>query len=384
MKKVLHIALKSTHEPNQCMSQAFVNSGYDVKEIDWVHVYNSPQMVHADKKQYLNAYILHYAMTWKPDVIFMQIQRADIIDKNTATELTKLAFVINWTGDVRSDISWYEDLAPHINITLFTNMTDVEKMRSKGFRADYLQVGFDTTIFNLNNHKVEKREDIVFLGNNYSNNKALCFPLSEQRCEMVHLLSKTFASKFMVYGTGWYGSYHIKPAEEKVCYQNCLIAINQNHFDYKKFSSDRLLRIMGSGAFCLTKYFEGIEDEYENKKHLVWWKTFDELIYYCNFYLDPANHTERSEIAINGYWHVHTNCTWEARFGKQLTDIINKYSEQMEQVKNDSWIAQLKVMPKFKKYSQCGEEGYIKTILDNVGYTNRFVVDIRAADGIWL
>lgn len=53
-------------------------------------------------------------------------------------------------------------------------------------------------------------------------------------------------------------------------------------------------------------------------------------------------------------------------------------------MKNDSWINQIPNSPKFKKYSQTGEEGYLKFILDNVGNNNRFLVDIGAWDGYHL
>jgi len=38
----------------------------------------------------------------------------------------------------------------------------------------------------------------------------------------------------------------------------------------------------------------------------------------------------------------------------------------------------------YKKYSQYGEEGYLKFILKNIGTTNRFLVDIGASDGKYL
>jgi hypothetical protein len=53
-------------------------------------------------------------------------------------------------------------------------------------------------------------------------------------------------------------------------------------------------------------------------------------------------------------------------------------------MKNDSWIQQIPFSPKLKKHSQTGEEGYLKFILDNIGYNNRFLVDIGAWDGYHL
>lgn len=57
----------------------------------------------------------------------------------------------------------------------------------------------------------------------------------------------------------------------------------------------------------------------------------------------------------------------------------------MTQTRNDAWIQKLYSMDRFKKYSQTGEEGYIKFILDNIGYgKKRFLVDVGAWDGAHL
>ena len=53
-------------------------------------------------------------------------------------------------------------------------------------------------------------------------------------------------------------------------------------------------------------------------------------------------------------------------------------------MKNDNWIYQLPNVPKFKKHSQTGEEGYLKFVLDNIGYNNKFLLDIGAWDGFHL
>lgn len=52
---------------------------------------------------------------------------------------------------------------------------------------------------------------------------------------------------------------------------------------------------------------------------------------------------------------------------------------------NDNWIKTISTCPKLKKYSQTGEEGYLKYILDNVGPGDeKFLVDIGAGDGFKL
>lgn len=48
------------------------------------------------------------------------------------------------------------------------------------------------------------------------------------------------------------------------------------------------------------------------------------------------------------------------------------------------WIENLSGVEQKIKYSQNGEEYYLKFILDNLGIKNGFLVDIGANDGVWL
>src|SRR4051812_48619809 len=51
----------------------------------------------------------------------------------------------------------------------------------------------------------------------------------------------------------------------------------------------------------------------------------------------------------------------------------------------DNWVSYLpKLDLSGNKYSQFGEEVYINYILANIGYRNKFVVDLGANEGKWL
>jgi hypothetical protein len=66
----------------------------------------------------------------------------------------------------------------------------------------------------------------------------------------------------------------------------------------------------------------------------------------------------------------------------------NQHSSSQESaspvLRDDSWIGQMNTMPRFKKYSQTGEEGYLRHILGHVGFGDRFLVDVGAWDGYHL
>lgn len=66
----------------------------------------------------------------------------------------------------------------------------------------------------------------------------------------------------------------------------------------------------------------------------------------------------------------------------QRPQTIFKLENLTDVHKNDNWWISQIPLHKWKKYSQTGEEGYIKYILDNIGYGDKkFLVDIGAWDG---
>jgi spore maturation protein CgeB len=315
--KILHIALLSPTEPNQAPSRAMKDNGHEVIVIDWVKIMKRAGVGN------LRSTIINEAKNFHPDIVFMQIQTDGIIDIETATILSSIGFVVNWTGDVRTNIDWYKQLAPHVDLTLFSNLTDVKTLQSEGLRSEYLQVGYDEDLYCLGRSHKTNFADIVFLGNNYKSSP-INFPLTGERIAMVDYMSTRFKGKFKAYGSGWKGSQRLQINDEINCYRFSKIAINQNHFNYEKFSSDRIFRAMGCGIFMASRYYKGIEDEFEMGKHLECWSTLQELEDICRYYL--ANDKARKKIALEGAKHVRENHTWHNRF-KELVLIKEKYEQ---------------------------------------------------------
>src|SRR3989304_4718945 len=250
---LLHISLEVQDEPNRSMGEAFASAVSSYTKINW------PDIAGKRKgKEILEDEIRKEFTEKNISLVFMQLQAPNIISHDIAKWMKEKAFVVNWTGDVRENIDWYIHLSSHINLTLFTNMTDVEKMKEQNLHSDYLQIGYDEKIYYREEIK-STVPDIVFLGNNYSD----MFPLSNQRQQMISLLKQTYEERFAIYGTGWKETKTVATRDmERLIYNNCKIAINQNHFNHKRFSSDRIFRIMGCGAMCLSTYFPDAEMEF--------------------------------------------------------------------------------------------------------------------------
>lgn len=256
---------------------------------------------------------------FKPDLVFMQVQTPNVISVETAKLLSKETKIVNWTGDVRYPTpQWFIDIGRHIHLTLFTNMHDIEHVRKYGIKADYLQIGVPDKIFKPEGCGHVDAPEIVFFGNNIGG-----FPLSHYRADMVRKLRNTYGKRFGCYGINWGpGIKSITNQEEEASYyRSAKIAINLSHFDYPRYTSDRLLRAMGSGCFVLSHAYQDIEKEFENGKHLQTWSNFTELFEMIDFYLERKD--EREKIAKAGCKHIHANHTWSNRINELMKMIYD-------------------------------------------------------------
>jgi hypothetical protein len=313
--RLLHIGIFSDNEPQVSLRQALRNNS------DFYEEYNHS---HYNKKQ-ISEIMLRNVNSNNVDVIFLQIQSDGILDLETLKYIKEKGIkIFNFSGDVRTPLpKWYLDVAPYC-FTLFTNENDVEEIKKAGFKAEFFQVGYNQIFYN-NHSEVKKEADIVFFGNNYPN----YFPLSGFRYEIVHKLKSTYGDNFKVYGCQWdlpSMDMNFKQLEEGSIYRGAKIGINISHFNYGRYSSDRIFRIMACQAMCLSHRYKNIHVDFKEGEHLRSWQNSDELIDLINYYL--VNDSERLLIAKNGNEYVEKYFTWNYRISHQLKQIIYELDKQ--------------------------------------------------------
>jgi hypothetical protein len=306
--KLLLIGLFDKHEPQTSLRNALRGIANYYEEYNWPPI-----------KARLPQLIMKAFQKTRFDVLFLQIQSDRVLSVSLIRMLSQKGVkIFNFNGDVRQPIPrWYHDLAPYVT-TLFSNKTDSDLFKSLGFKSEYFQVGYNVEFYNTTGTKIAGPE-IVFMGNNYSG----MFPLSGLRIEMVELLTKRYGNRFGVFGNGWKGSKWLNQHDEAAIYRNCKIAINLSHFDLKRYSSDRLFRILGCGAFCLSHKYQEIEEEFTNDSDLVYWSTLDELTKQIDIYLSFEAQPIRQLIANNGNQLCESKYTWKHRIESQLLPLIN-------------------------------------------------------------
>lgn len=260
-----------------------------------------------------------------PDTIFLQIQSDQIDGINTnhligqsiKTLRDRGCFVINWTGDMRNATpQWMIEFSQNVDITMFSNMRDVEYCKLKRINTGFLQQGIDTNIFTPNGQHTNA-PDIVFLANNYGNQ----FPLSGYRRNVANALQIRYGDKFKLYGNGWNipsGNLNHSQYEEAKLYRSSKIAISISHYNSSRYFSDRLGRSLCSGVAVLSHNYEGIEQDFKVGKHLDTFQDVNGLISKIDYYLTHEN--ERSKLASQGQEYASKEFSYQ-NIVKQILEL---------------------------------------------------------------
>ncbi len=85
------------------------------------------------------------------------------------------------------------------------------------------------------------------------------------------------------------------------------------------YFSNRVWLTLGWGGFLLQEYVEGLEELFENHRHLVWYRSVEEAIDLIRWYLQRPG--SREKIALSGYRRVHRFHTYDHRIRRILTSL---------------------------------------------------------------
>jgi hypothetical protein len=345
MKSVLHIGLESDMYSHLGLKKGFLAAGFtEYNFFNWQAVRMNAGV------QGCQARMIVAATNLKPDLIFMHLQNPDILDDETVTELSKIAFTVNFSFDVRDadGTEWMYQLAPYFGLTLFACKEDADEARRRGIHnVGNIHSSCDTDVYhpiemscdcschkdhgpgNYTAHIVpcceggilrgEQRRrhlqakhgypDIVLIANNYERTNHQ-FEKSKEREEMVNFMKAEFGDRFGVFGMNWGAeSRIINPQEENIIYNSAKIAVCHNNFHRVEYCSDRQWRAISCGALTVINDYEHIQKDFEGE--CPKWTWFDQLAKECRFYLE--NEGPRRLMAFSQrqqFIHLHT---WEHR-----------------------------------------------------------------------
>lgn len=146
------------------------------------------------------------------------------------------------------------------------------------------------------------------------------------RTKLIDWLTQNYGPSFThVGGDGSTGT--IRGDDLNRLYANSKVAVGDTlclGFDYPHYFSDRIFECLGRGGFLIHPWIKGIDDLFEDGKHLVSYPfgDFEQLQFLVDYYLDTANVVERETIRRAGHEHVKANHTYRHRWAQVLDTVF--------------------------------------------------------------
>lgn len=182
-------------------------------------------------------------------------------------------------------------------------------------KGHYLQAGvFDQECY------IDKsggpHNDVIFVGSKGYH------PEWPYRPQLINWLASSYSSRFKHFGGDGLGT--VREAALNQLYGSSKIAVGDTlciGFDYPYYWSDRVYETLGRGGFLIHPYIKGMEEHFEDKKHLVFYEygNFEQLKELIDYYLEHED--ERENIRLAGHEHVKAHHTYKQRWEKILDEI---------------------------------------------------------------
>jgi spore maturation protein CgeB len=158
--------------------------------------------------------------------------------------------------------------------------------------------------------------EVIFVGSR------IYHPEWQYRQRLIKFLRKTYQNSFEHYGKD--GIRSVRGNDLNELYASTKIAVGDTlciNFDYPYYWSDRIYETLGRGGFLIHPYIKGLEKEFEDKKHLVFYEyeNWGQLKKLIDYYLE--NEEEREEIRKAGHEFVKNNYTYRNRWQVILKEL---------------------------------------------------------------
>ena len=147
-------------------------------------------------------------------------------------------------------------------------------------------------------------------------------PEWQYRTQLVNWLENTYDNRFEHYGNG--GIKNVRGMALNKLYWSTKVVVGDTlclNFNYPDYWSDRIYETLGRGGFLIHPYIPGIEKEFVDKKHVVFYEygNFQQLKELIDYYL--VNDEERETIRKAGHELVKNKYTYKHRWQQILKEL---------------------------------------------------------------
>jgi hypothetical protein len=164
----------------------------------------------------------------------------------------------------------------------------------------------------------QHQNDVVFVGSKGYH------PEWGYRPKLINWLTQTYGDRFTHVGGDGIGT--LRGDDLNRLYAGSKVSVGDTlclNFDYPYYWSDRVWETLGRGGFMIHPYVKGMEEHFEDKKHLVFYEygNFDQLRELIDYFL--THDAEREAIRRAGHEHVKANHTYQHRWQHILSEVSN-------------------------------------------------------------
>jgi len=267
-----------------------------------------------------NGEFVNNAVSFKPDWIYLQVQETGLISSNSILKVRSLlprTVITHWMGDARRSISMYlASISRSTHLTLISNIGQIADYKSVGApRVEYHQVALDwKAAVAVESHwdPPFPVPDVVFCGNHCNPEY---FTGMADRLALIKAMVRSGIS-FGVVGSSWpewvpvIGSCTVQ--QQQHIYRMAKVVLSVNNFnDIELYYSDRQLHAMFSGTPVVCKYIPGLEREFKDGKHCMFYSRPDQAVTAARTLL--ADRTLSETIGREGRAEVVRNHTFFSR-----------------------------------------------------------------------
>jgi hypothetical protein len=254
--------------------------------------------------------------SWQTPGEMSMVEVLDMLNRSnipTVTYHLDLWFGLKRQQDLEAD-SFYRHIGHFF--TVDKQMADWFNQNTN-VKGHYLQAGVFGEECYIDDMIGAPGQDVLFVGSKGYHSE---WPY---RPGLVNWLRETYGARFVHVGgdgqipTTRGSKLNLLYANTKVCVGDTLCL----NFDYPYYWSDRVYETLGRGGFLIHPYIKGMEEHFDDKKHLVFYEygNFDQLRQLIDYYLEHED--EREAIRRAGHEHVKNNHTYKHRWEKILAVI---------------------------------------------------------------
>ena len=284
--KIMYVAVFTETSTNTPQANSFEKLGHDVIRYDF-----KEKLKEFGESTLRDENIINTCVSEKPDLLLFS--KGIGIDISVIITCQDICPVVLWYMDPMVNVD--EELLEKIdkvNFVFYTAPTVFNKLKEKNKNSYLIHEGYEPTIHKFYD-KIDKVYNVSFIG-----------ALKEHRSQ-------------------YHQSYNFNCFSDKYNRDHCKVInqtrINLNFTNNREGTSDRAYKIMGSGGFLLTEYWNDLEKDFKPDHDLVIFTNESEFKEKIEEYLE--NWQKRKHIARNGLSTVqkYTVEEWAKFIIKQVT-----------------------------------------------------------------